>query len=49
TATALEDPLWVLYAPEAYIFIFVLYFCFCFSMSKYSEHVERDLATGRNF
>ncbi len=49
TATALEDPLWVLYAPEAYIFIFVLYFCFCFSMSKYSEHVERDLAEGRNF
>ena len=49
TATALEDPLWVRYAPEAYIFIFVLYFCFCFSMSKYSEKVERDLATGRNF
>lgn len=49
TATALEDPLWVLYAPEAYIFIFVLYFCFCFSMSKYSERVERDLAKGRNF
>ena len=48
TATALEDPLWVLYAPEAYIFIFVLYFCFCFPMSKYSEHVERDLARGRN-
>jgi len=49
TATALEDPLWVLYAPEAYMFIFVLYFCFCFSMSKYSEHVEHDLAKGRNF
>jgi general L-amino acid transport system permease protein len=49
TATALEDPLWVLYAPEAYMFIFVLYFCFCFSMSKYSEHVENDLAKGRNF
>ena len=49
TATALEDPLWVVYAPEAYIFIFVLYFCFCFSMSKYSEHVEGDLARGRNF
>ncbi len=49
TATALEDPLWVLYAPEAYVFIFVLYFCFCFSMSRYSERVERDLARGRNF
>jgi general L-amino acid transport system permease protein len=49
TATALEDPLWVLYAPEAYMFIFALYFCFCFSMSKYSKHVEHDLAKGRNF
>ena len=49
TATALEDPLWVLYAPEAYLFIFALYFCFCFSMSKYSAHVEHDLAKGRNF
>ena len=48
TATALEDPRWVLFASEAYIFIFVLYFAFCFSMSKYSEHVERDLSKGRN-
>ena len=48
TATALEDPLWVLFALEAYTFIFVLYFVFCFSMSKYSEHVERDLSKGRN-
>ena len=48
TSTALEDPLWVLYALEAYAFIFVLYFVFCFSMSKYSEHVERDLSKGRN-
>ena len=48
TATALEDPLWVLFALEAYTFIFVLYFVFCFSISKYSEHVERDLSKGRN-
>ena len=48
TATALEDPLWVLFALEAYIFIFVLYFFACFSMSKYSEHIERDLSKGRN-
>ena len=48
TATALEDPLWVLYALEAYVFIFVLYFVLCFSMSKYSAHVERDLSRGRN-
>ena len=48
TATALEDPLWVLYALEAYIFIFVLYFVLCFSMSKYSAHLEQDLSRGRN-
>ncbi len=48
TSTALEDPLWVLYALEAYAFIFVLYFVFCFTMSKYSEHLERDLNRGRN-
>ncbi len=48
TATALEDPLWVLFALEAYTFIFVFYFVFCFSMSKYSEHIERDLKKGRN-
>ena len=49
TATALEDPAWVRFAPEAYIFIFLLYFVFCFTMSKYSEGVERDLNKGRNF
>jgi general L-amino acid transport system permease protein len=48
TSTAIQDPLWVLYAIEAYLFIFLLYFVFCFAMSKYSEHIERDLARGRN-
>jgi len=49
TATSLEDPLWVNYAIEAYIFIFILYFCFCFTMSKYSQGVEKYLNTGRSF
>lgn len=49
TATALEDPLWIRYALEAYIFVFILYFVFCFSMSKYSESVEWRLKEGRNF
>lgn len=48
TATSLEDPLWVNYAIEAYIFIFVLYFCFCFTMSKYSQGIEKYLNAGRN-
>jgi general L-amino acid transport system permease protein len=48
TSAAIQDPEWVLYAIEAYLFIFALYFVFCFSMSKYSEHVEADLKRGRN-
>jgi general L-amino acid transport system permease protein len=49
TSAAIQDPEWVLYAPEAYLFVFALYFVFCFSMSRYSESVERKLAAGRNF
>jgi general L-amino acid transport system permease protein len=48
TSTALQDPLWVLFTIEAYLFIFLLYFLVCFTMSKYGEHLERDLARGRN-
>ncbi len=49
TKAALEDPRWIRFAPEAYLFVFALYFAFCLSMSKYSESVERDLRAGRNF
>ena len=49
TKAALEDPRWIRYGPEAYLFVFALYFVFCLSMSKYSESVERDLRKGRNF
>ena len=49
TSAAIQDPEWVLYAPEAYMFIFALYLVFCYSMSKYSESVERKLSVGRNF
>ena len=48
TSTSLQDPLWALYAIEAYLFIFLIYFVFCLAMSKYSEYIERDLAKGRN-
>lgn len=48
TSAALQDPLWVLFTIEAYLFIFLLYFVVCFAMSKYGEHLERDLAKGRN-
>ncbi len=47
TSTAIQDPLWVRYSIEAYLFIFLLYFVLCFAMSKYSERVERDLIVRR--
>lgn len=47
TSTAIQDPVWVRYSIEAYIFIFVLYFILCFAMSKYSERVERDITVRR--
>jgi general L-amino acid transport system permease protein len=43
TSTATQDPVWVRYSIEAYIFIFMLYFAFCYAMSKYSERVEHDI------
>src|SRR5262245_19890106 len=49
TKAALEDPRWIRFAPEAYLFVFALYFVFCLSMSKYSEGVERKLRKGRNY
>jgi general L-amino acid transport system permease protein len=49
TNAALQDPQWVRFTPEAYLFVFALYFLFCFSMSKYSQRVERDLSKGRNY
>jgi len=49
TNVALQDPLWVQFAPEAYLFVFVLYFVFCFSMSRYSHKLEQELSKGRNY
>lgn len=47
TKSALEDPIWVTYSTEAYLFVTALYFLACFSMSKYSEGLERDLSRSR--
>lgn len=46
TSTALQDPLWTLFAAEAYLFIAALYFAFCFTLSRYAAGIERDLARG---
>jgi general L-amino acid transport system permease protein len=47
TSTAIQDPIWVRYSIEAYLFIFLLYFVMCFAMSKYSEGVESRLKVRR--
>ena len=47
TSTAIQDPVWVRYSIEAYLFIFLLYFVLCFAMSKYSESVESRLNVRR--
>ncbi len=43
TSTAIQDPVWVQYSIEAYLFIFLLYFTSCFAMSKYSQRVEQTM------
>jgi general L-amino acid transport system permease protein len=43
---ALSDAGWRGFSVEAYVFISLIYFVFCFSMSKYSQALERRLATG---
>ncbi|OZI40696.1 amino acid ABC transporter permease [Bordetella genomosp. 1] len=43
---ALSDAAWRGFGVEAYIFIALIYFVFCYSMSKYSQRLEKRLATG---
>jgi general L-amino acid transport system permease protein len=43
---ALTDQAWRGFSVEFYIFISAIYFVFCYSMSKYSQSLEKRLATG---
>jgi general L-amino acid transport system permease protein len=45
-AAASNDPDWIGYATEGYIFIALMFWIFCFGMSRYSQHLERLLHTG---
>ena len=47
TRQALSDPEWRQFFIEAYLFIMLIYWIFCFFMSKYSQYLERSLATDR--
>ncbi len=43
---ALNDPEWLGFATEGYLFAALIYWMFCFSMSRYSQHIEQKLNTG---
>jgi general L-amino acid transport system permease protein len=47
TSTAIQDPVWVRYSIEAYLFILLMYFAICFAMSKYSQRIELEMNAGR--
>ena len=46
TKTVLNDPQWLGFSSEAYIFAALIYFLCCFFMSNYSRRLERELETG---
>ncbi len=43
---ALEDPKWLGYSIEGYLFAATVFWIFCFGMSRYSLAIERRLHTG---
>lgn len=43
---ASQDPKWLGYHTEGYVFAALVYFVFCFGMSRYSMYLERKLHTG---
>ncbi len=45
TQTVVNNPEWMGFSREAYIFIAILYFLGCFSMSNYSRKLEKELST----
>ena len=47
TSAAMQDPLWVQFSIEAYLFVFLLYFVMCFAMSKYSRRIEEEMTVRR--
>lgn len=46
TQSALQNPAWMGFSAEAYIFVALIYFFCCFYMSSFSRKIERTLDTG---
>lgn len=47
TKTVLNEPQWMGFSAEAYVFAALIYFLCCFFMSNYSRRLERELETGQ--
>ena len=47
TQSSLQDPRWMGFSAEAYIFISIIYFICCFYLSNFSRKLERELDTGQ--
>lgn len=43
---ATNDPKWIGYSTEGYLFVGFVFWFFCFVMSRYSQHLEKKLHTG---
>jgi general L-amino acid transport system permease protein len=43
TRSALANPSWMGFSPEAYIFVALIYFGCCYTMSNYSRRLEKEL------
>lgn len=43
---ASNDPKWIGFSTEGYIFVGFVFWFFCFTMSRYSQHLEKKLHTG---
>jgi len=44
TKSALQNPQWLAYSTEAYLFLALVYFVCCYVMSNYSRRLERELS-----
>ena len=42
---ATVDPTWLGMSTEGYVFAALIYWIFCFSMSRYSQHLEKNVLT----
>lgn len=43
TRSAINDPVWIRFAIEFYLFVFALYFVVCYALSLYSAWLERTM------